>query len=57
MRSGGSHCPFGQDEMYVPGPGGHNGLIHEVAMRVREVIPEVVADVDGLWILSAEEAP
>ncbi len=57
MRSVGSHCPFGQDEMYVPGPQGDNGLIHEVSMQGREVIPEVVGDVDGLWILSPEEAP
>ena len=53
MRSGGSHCPFGQDEMYGRGHRRHNGLIHE---RCRcdpsKVIPEVPADVDGLWIHS-----
>jgi hypothetical protein len=27
----------------------HNGLIHEVAMRMRDVIPEVVDTVDSLW--------
>ncbi len=53
MRSGGSHCPFGQDEMYVPAAYGHNGLIHEVAVKGRKVIPEIVVGVDGLWILCA----
>lgn len=51
MRSGGSHCPFGQDEMYVLGANGHNGLIHELAADGPEVIPEVAAGVDGLWIV------
>jgi hypothetical protein len=27
----------------------HNGLIHEVVMRMRDVIPEVVDAVDSLW--------
>jgi nitrite reductase/ring-hydroxylating ferredoxin subunit/uncharacterized membrane protein len=51
VRSGGSHCPFGQDEMYGREACSHNGLIHEVAVGIPKVIPEVVVDVDGLWIL------
>src|SRR6185436_10619618 len=51
-RSGGSTCPFGQDEMYGRGPGHHNGLVHELVANRSEVIPEVDAAVDGLWIHS-----
>src|SRR5688572_7787215 len=36
--------PFGQDGMYPAVPGGHNGLIHEVAEGCREVIPELPTD-------------
>ena len=42
-------CPFGQDELYPPARRGHNGLIHELAIRMRDVIPEVVDVVDRLW--------
>jgi hypothetical protein len=51
-RSGGSTCPFGQDEMYGRGRGHHNGLVHELVAKRSEVIPEVDAAVDGLWIHS-----
>ena len=51
-RSGGSTCPFGQDEMYGRGLLRHNGLVHELASRRSEVIPELPRDVDGLWIHS-----
>ena len=51
-RSGGSTCPFGQDEMYGRGARGHNRLVHELRMNLHEVIPELPRDVDGLWIHS-----
>jgi hypothetical protein len=38
--------------MYGPGIQGHNGLVHELAMGTPQVIPELVVDVDGLWIHS-----
>ncbi len=42
-------CPFGQDEMYPAAGGGHNGLIHECAMRLQHLIPEHSNTVDILW--------
>jgi hypothetical protein len=42
-------CPFGHDEMYPPGPSGHNSLIHELRPNRRWLIPEFPADVDGMW--------
>jgi hypothetical protein len=51
-RSGGSTCPFGQDEDYGRTRCGHNGLVHELVAKSREVIPDLRADVDGLWIHS-----
>jgi nitrite reductase/ring-hydroxylating ferredoxin subunit/uncharacterized membrane protein len=38
--------------MYGPGPGRHNGLVHELAVSYQKVIPELVSDVDALWIHS-----
>ena len=40
--------------MYVPGPENHNGLIHELRMNPRILIPEVPNAVDELWILVVE---
>ena len=41
--------------MYGRGPGHDNGLVHELGWNAREVIPELDADVDGLWIHSSGE--
>jgi hypothetical protein len=38
--------------MYGQDPGHHNGLVHELAAIRSKVIPELVTDVDGLWIHS-----
>jgi hypothetical protein len=35
--------------MYPPRHTAYNGLIHELAMRTRDVIPEIVDTVDSLW--------
>lgn len=43
-------CPFGQDEMYWPGPRGHNGLIHELRPNRGRLIPELPPDVDDMWM-------
>src|SRR5215212_59616 len=51
VRSGGSHCPFGQDEMYPRSPNRDNGLINEFRARTVGLIPELVLSVDGMWIL------
>jgi hypothetical protein len=40
--------------MYGPRPENHNGLIHELGVRARDLIPELVNVVDGLWILVRE---
>src|SRR6478752_6904523 len=49
-------CPFGQDEMYGPGPYIHNGLIHELAGKGSDLIPKFADVVDELWILIGEVA-
>ena len=51
-RSGGSTCPFGQDEMYGRGPAPTTGLSTKLRYRCPKVIPELAGDVDGLWIHS-----
>ena len=50
-------CPFGQDEMYGPGPYIHNGLIHELAGNPSDLIPKFADVVDELWIHSSGRLP